>query len=137
MRIYISGRYSRLAEFLAYRDVLHAAGHLVTSRWLDSNHELVHGRSVRATDADRERIAEENLDDIEDADATISFTEPPDANASRGGRHAEFGASLIFQKRLIVIGFRENVFHHLPCVEFYPNWPDFVRDGLPGLEANP
>jgi hypothetical protein len=32
-------------------------------------------------------------------------------------------------KRCIVVGHRENVFHHLPFVEFYPDW-DTAKQAL-------
>lgn len=34
MRIYLAARYSRREELLGYRDDLHAAGHVVTARWV-------------------------------------------------------------------------------------------------------
>ena len=55
------------------------------------------------------------------------FTEPPQSVYARGGRHVEFGVAVSSGKRLIVIGYRENVFHWLPQIEFYERWEDFIR----------
>lgn len=129
-RIYIAGRYSRREEFAEHAVKLRRCGHTVTSRWLDGNHEITDGRSVRGADEDRARFANEDWCDLTLADVCISFTEPPDAKASRGGRHVEFGIALALNKKCIVIGDRENVFHYMPEVDFYPTWLHFVRDGL-------
>jgi hypothetical protein len=49
-------------------------------------------------------------------------------DSGRGGRHVEFGAAVATGKRLIVVGHRENLFHHLPGVEFFdgPKWLDAI-----------
>ena len=49
------------------------------------------------------------------------------AGRNRGGRHVEFGMALARRllsgaPRLIVVGYRENVFHYAPEVEFYETW---------------
>ena len=36
----------------------------------------------------------------------------------------EFGSGLALGKRLMVVGFRENVFHCLPRVEFFQTWEE-------------
>jgi hypothetical protein len=46
---------------------------------------------------------------------------------ARGGRHVEFGVAVASGKRLIVIGYRENVFRWLAQVAFYDGWEDFLR----------
>jgi hypothetical protein len=55
----------------------------------------------------------------------VSFTEQPRAlNGNRGGRHVEFGLAVALNKRLIVVGYRENLFHWLPQVEFVSSWQE-------------
>lgn len=56
------------------------------------------------------------------AELQINFTEPPRSNASRGGRHVECGIGLATGARIIVVGYRENIFHWLPRVEFCESW---------------
>lgn len=45
-----------------------------------------------------------------------------DEGRSRGARHVEFGLALGTGKRLLVVGYRENIFHVLPAVEYYETW---------------
>lgn len=127
MRIYLAARYSRRDELCRYRSDLEALGHHVTSRWLDGTHQLGgDGLSVQAADAERERFALEDHDDVEAAEVVISFTESPRSTSGCGGRHVEFGLAFALDKRCIIIGPRENVFHHLPGVEHYATWNDFL-----------
>lgn len=101
MKIYLAARYGRRDEVREIRDELLALGHEVVSRWLD-------------TDSDNN-----DMEDLLSADCLISFAEEPSSPHGRGGRHVEFGAALQAGKRLLVVGYRENVFHHHPRVEFF------------------
>jgi hypothetical protein len=106
-----------------YAKALNALGHTVTSRWILGDHEI---RADGQSDADEwaVRFAEEDWLDLISAEVVISFTEEPGkaVGRARGGRHVEFGAALALSKRNIVVGYRENVFHYLRGVEFYPTW---------------
>jgi hypothetical protein len=120
MRIYLAARYIRREELARYAAELRALGHVVTSRWVDGQHE-----AETATQVDRARWAAEDWDDLMAAECCVSFTERPRAQLEkpgRGGRHVEFGAAMAAGKRLIVVGWRENVFHCLPDVEFVETW---------------
>ena len=113
--IYLAARYSRLCELQGYQSDLEILGHLVTSRWINGSHE----GSLETGSA---KFAQEDRDDLIAADWVISFAEPPRTFNSRGGRHVEFGMALALGKRVIVVGYRENVFHYLPEVEFFETW---------------
>lgn len=127
MKIYVAARYSRFKEMQGYRDQLHALGHVVTSRWIDGDHQIDDaGLSSEAKEEERVRFAQEDLTDLVEADWVISFTEKPRSSNSRGGRHVEFGMAVALEKRVVVIGFRENVFHCLPQVEFFETWAAFA-----------
>jgi len=118
MKIYLASRYSRHIELQEIAKVLISHGHEITSRWLWGNHQIDDkGLSIEAKRSERERFANEDYEDLMRAETVISFTEVPRSSNSRGGRHVEFGIALAFQKRCIVIGPRENVFHCLPKVE--------------------
>jgi nucleoside 2-deoxyribosyltransferase len=121
MKIYLASRYSRFKQMQAVRDELNARGHEVTARWIEGNHQL--SKEEIGDEAERKRMqfAVEDMNDLLEADCVISFTEEPRSTNSRGGRHVEFGIALGLKRRCIVIGHRENVFHCLPAVEFYPN----------------
>ena len=128
-RVYLAARYSRRVELCAYRTALANMGYVVTSRWLNGNHQTTDaGLSEQAREADRLMFASEDWNDLVSADTCISFTEEPRATNSRGGRHVEFGAALAFGKRCIVVGPLENVFHCLPEVERYSNMDDLLLE---------
>lgn len=138
MRVYLAARYSRLEELRTYRAWCERAGIEVTSRWLDGDHQILDGQLLGADDAEviegdsqhadavalRKRFAREDWEDLKRADLVVSFTEPPRSNASRGGRHVEFGAALAWGIRCMVVGPRENVFHCLDAVEVFDTWHD-------------
>jgi hypothetical protein len=134
MKIYLAARYSRRQELCLYRAELQAMDHAVTSRWLNGNHQVPDdgmGELTTFSKSERERFASEDWEDLMAAETCISFTEKPrEMNSSRGGRHVEFGAAMAAGKRIIVIGFRENVFHCLPQVEFYETWQSFLKSEL-------
>lgn len=123
MKVYLAARYSRRDELNGYRAELESRGFAVTSRWLDGTHQLGgDGLSIQAADSERERFASEDLEDVLRADLVISFTEEPRKTNGRGGRHVEFGAAYVAKKRCLVVGPRENVFHHLPKVRCFSTW---------------
>lgn len=120
MKIYIASRFSRRHECNELAQFLKSFGHTITSRWVlpDSDHVIPVGPSEQAEDAERQRFALEDFEDVKNADWCISLTETP-RNNSRGGRHVEFGMAIALGQRLTVIGPRETVFHHLPNVEHF------------------
>ena len=123
MNIYLAARYDRRWEMLRVASALEDAGHQITSRWIQGG-----GRGDSAV-----VLAVEDLLDIRRADCLVSFTDDPTgdpAGAPLGGRHVELGVALAAGKRLCLVGPRENIFHHLPCVEAY----DSVRKLLVGLD---
>lgn len=109
MKIYLAAMFSRRAEMEIIADRLKAHGHAVVARW-------VYGGEDGLT---RAQIALLDLDDVDAADTVVSFTHPRGTLTSGGGRHVEFGYGLARGKRLVVIGERENVFHHFHGAEVY------------------
>jgi hypothetical protein len=127
MRVYLAARYSRWQELAGYAEELRAIGYEVTSRWIKGDHEL---RADGQGEADHWAVvwASEDREDLLAADIVVSFTEGADVpGRARGGRHVEFGMALETGKRLLVVGPRENVFHHLPGVERFADWPSCLR----------
>jgi hypothetical protein len=114
MRIYLAARYSRMSDLLVYLPELEGLGHEVTSRWVRGAHDEIGAM----------RAAQEDRSDLLCSDSIISFTEKPDSPYGRGGRHVEYGIGLALGKRLIVVGYRENVFHYLPEIEFFETWSE-------------
>lgn len=129
IRFYLAARYSRREELNVYRDQLAQCGYLVTSRWLDGGHEIekdTQGLSAQAADAERERFAVEDWDDLIASNVVVNFTEAPRSTNGRGGRHVELGGAMAAGKICVVIGPRENVFHHHPRVIHFDSWSEFV-----------
>ncbi len=150
MRFYLAARYSRRLELCEYRKVLESRGHIVTSRWLNGNHQISDhgvplgdhgeqlveglegdggGESPRAAQL-RQAFAREDVNDVQNCDVLIAFTEPPRSSASRGGRHVELGIAIGLSKEVIVIGYRENIFCWLDRVTFFSNWDEFTSLAL-------
>lgn len=145
-QIYLASRYSRRLELCGYREELQKSGYLVQARWLNGGHQLSNsgipigesgealvegddGQSEKAAQL-RARLAADDWEDLTSADIIISFTEAPRSNASSGERHVEYGIALGLGKRVIVIGYRENIFHWLPQVEFYQSWEEFSQRAI-------
>jgi nucleoside 2-deoxyribosyltransferase len=140
MRIYLASRYKRREELCVYRQELREMGHIVEARWLNGSHQISdkgipigdEGEAmVEATggigkDGDelRQQFARDDIEDVCFADTVINFTEPPRSEANGGGRHVEYGIAMALQKRLIIVGYRENIFHWVPFAEFYETWAD-------------
>lgn len=103
-------------------------GHEVTSRWLDVSPGFEINATVMNEAPDRgRRYAERDMEDIQAADMVISFT---DGELARGGRHAEFGMAVAWEKTLVLVGPREQLFHTLGEVRVFATWEDFLVDML-------
>jgi hypothetical protein len=84
------------------------------SRWIDIAVE---------NDADAARCAADDLEDLRLAETVVLFGDKPRTTLSRGGHWVEFGYGLATGKRMILVGHRENIFAHLPAIEFFETWP--------------
>jgi hypothetical protein len=127
-KIYLAARYSRNDEMRGVRDVLEAFGHKVTSRWIDQHGgnllESLVAEKLNGDPGGCSGYADADIEDLSAADVVVSFTSAD--GGGKGGRHIEFGLALGLGKHLVVVGPRENVFHTLPAVEWYPDWPRMV-----------
>ncbi len=134
--IYLGARYSRCEEMLRYAVELEALGHTVTSRWIKGGHQITDEQLGESTQADElgRRYADEDLEDLHNADLCIFFTEPPRTTNSRGGRHVEFGIAWAKQIECWIVGPKENVFHCLPGIQQFETWPECLA-ALKGRDA--
>lgn len=126
--VYLASRYSRWDEMRGVRDVLTAlCGVEVTSRWIDHHGGAlptsIPADALNADPGSCTQYAVADWDDLAKSDTVISFT---CGSGGKGGRHVEFGIALALGKRCIVVGPREHVFHTMPQVEWYPDWPRLV-----------
>lgn len=117
MKLYLAAKYAEAHVMRAWRDVLHAEGHAVTARWIDGAHDM---NDLGEHDAQRTQFAEEDLEDIENADCLILWNPLQLHGQGRGGRHVEFGYAIARGKRIVIVGDRENVFHYLGEVHVVP-----------------
>lgn len=117
MKIYLASRYSRRDQMREVAKRMEGAGHEVTSRWLQTEWVNRPNSSSASPPEYRGQYASIDMEDVRAADCVVNFTEAP-GDGSRGGRHVEFGLALAWGKRLIVLGYRENLFHNHPSVEF-------------------
>ena len=120
MKVYLAALFSRRAEMETYANKIAENGHEITARWVYGGED---GLS-------RTEIALMDIEDVDRADAIISFTHPRGTMTTGGGRHVEFGYALAKGKKLIVIGAYENVFHHMPNVQIYSDLDSWLYDAV-------
>lgn len=126
MKVYLAARYSRKKEIKSLVPILLENGIHVTSRWLqESGSETAHLHEF--TPKFCRQTAYIDLEDINEADTFVFFSEDPTIGTPRGGRHTEFGYALGMGKRLVVIGGEENIFHYLPQVVHYLDFNSFLE----------
>jgi len=108
----------------------------VVSRWIDLHVDIVGmeytdgketGISIDELTSHPENygyLSEHDLADINEANVVVSFTSG--TGAGKGGRHVEFGYGLAKNKRMVIVGPRENVFHAHKLVEQYNSLAEFI-----------
>ena len=125
MKIYLAADFARKAEMLEVQKLLVALDHTITSQWINDPENAVGygiGGSNLPTDPCLQR-AKVDMQNLYDADMLLLFTT---GNLSRGGRHTELGMALAWNKSICIIGPPEHVFHWLPSIRQYDNWPTFL-----------
>jgi nucleoside 2-deoxyribosyltransferase len=129
MKFYLSAKYVRNSEMRGYRSQLEQLGHTITSRWIDCHEGRYpipfNPHTVDDHLEDCAKLANDDLMDIQAADIVIAFTDV--ASGGTGGRHIEFGYALAYEIPVVVVGPRENVFHALPEIEWYPDWESLLK----------
>lgn len=115
LKVYLASRFGRQAELREVANKLRAARIEITSRWLDDPSDLPEGGPVSSS-GDPVALARRDLDDIDECDVLVLFTEDPATivpGAQRGGRHFECGYAHRAGKGVVIIGPVENMFHYL------------------------
>lgn len=125
MKVYLAGPYAAREALARCAAELEKVGYTVRARWLDGTHEVVADEAA-ATPQDRERWAREDLQDVSAVDVLVAFTQaasgcPRDKGLS-GGRHIETGYALALNKRVVLVGDPENVFHSLNGITKVADW---------------
>lgn len=127
MRIYICARSEDLEVGRVYRDKLQANGHVVTSRWLNGLVGLGAVPAPGKASDDLQNAANMDLEDIDKADCVLAINPKSAHRSGTGGRHVEVGYALARSVPVVLVGERENVFHHLQGVREVPEIDDVVR----------
>lgn len=132
-KIYIASRFGRREEVQCLSDDLESLGYSLTGRWYrkDANTQVNYPKFSEEALRNNEKIALDDWDDILSCEIFITLTEDMSdlpAGAARGGRHCEFGLAIAHDKRIIVIGPREHIFHYLPDVKVYNSVAEFLYD---------
>jgi nucleoside 2-deoxyribosyltransferase len=121
-RIYLAGRQEDRLAIQEIMGMLVDDGHIVTSRWLKTNHFMTDEQAALLPqymrNSERRRLAEEDFEDIDRADFFILYKPELSHRNTTGGHHVETGYAIALRKRIIVIGKRENVFHWCRNVAF-------------------
>jgi hypothetical protein len=115
MNVYLCGRYALRKQLRKCAVELEDAGHTCTSTWLHADGSL-------------EVEAKQDVADILRSDVLIQFTDAdvetsPHPHAARGGRHWEQGFAYARGLFCMIVGPRENIFHHLPEISVSDDWP--------------
>lgn len=106
--VYIAGRSEDQAAAKTLRERLAQHGIACTSTWLNG------------FISDFRKAALICLTDIARADAVVIVNDEKVHRTGTGGRHVETGIAIATGKPVVVIGARENVFHHLDSVRCVP-----------------
>jgi hypothetical protein len=114
---------------------LESWGFEVTSRWLDNP------TAVAATDLEPGSIgahlASMDLEDLRRSDICLAFAEEVGhPRPGRGGRHTELGIAIGLGLDVVLVGPREHVFHALPIVRHFTDWPT-ARGALQSSREDP
>lgn len=125
MKVYLAAQFSWKEQIAAKKRQLEQLGIEVTSTWTDETANP--NCSLKDFQGDYHLdMALRDLRQIDEADRLILFTVDPDTMTRRGGRHVEFGYAMGKGKDLLVIGPKENIFHHLPIVQI-DTWEEAVK----------
>ncbi len=120
MIIYIAAPYPCREEAQRWAKLLTEAGHLVTARWVTNE-----GEDSKDPN-DQAYYAKIDMEDIESAYSLVLMTGYRGDRSWTGGRHWEAGYAYAKERRIIVVGPRESVFHHIPSVQQYDTIEEMI-----------
>lgn len=109
MKIYIAAPYEMRQVAVSAMKELEARGDEITSTWL------------KQLDEEGEKSARQDLEDIYRADVLLAINPESWRRKGGGGRHAEFGYALALGKKMVLLGVRSHIFHHLREVRMIQN----------------
>ena len=120
MKIYLASNYSHRLELVGHATELAQLGVVVCSSWLHTNWQDDGSSSSAAPEEKCAEWAMRDMKDVFSCDVLVQFTS---GERSRGGKHVELGMALALNKRVLVVGLPEHIFHRLPMIEQFGDWP--------------
>lgn len=118
MKIYLAAMYQWIDKMKVEREKFRAAGFEITADWIESD-AVNQARS-------RHENATLDLEGVKRADAFVLYTLPIGTMFSSGGRMTELGYAIALNKRIILVGPRENVFCHLDNIREFSTSEDVI-----------
>lgn len=125
VRVYLAARFSRMGEMQDKARDLRKLGYTVDIKWITGDHGAVGDAVESASDSvptSACRFAMEDFYDIDNCDVFVFFSHKPSEAIPRGSRHVEFGLAYAWDKKMMVVGPAENIFHRLPGVTIRKDW---------------
>lgn len=127
MKVYLAAQYEYRKTLRPLAEAMQLLGHTVTSNWIWSEATRAQEEGDPALARD---VACKNVQDLQEADTLLVFTDRVGDRAVGGGRFFELGLAWAYGHEIIVIGEPEMVFHHLPDITFYPTYREFAKEHL-------
>ena len=121
-KIYLAARYSLRFAMQDEAKKLNNAGYDVISSWIYGDEE------DQLTPEGLHKIAQKDIDQVRDCDILVTFSEPAGSYNRGGGRHTELGLAMAWDKPCVLIGPKEQIFHHWYGVTQYNLIEDFIDD---------
>lgn len=125
MKIYLASGFRRRYVLRHVAEELQQQGHEIVSSWiwLDTRPH----RKEEAFEEFAQRIAEQNIRELAEADALIvdAWGIAPE---NHGGVHTELGYALGADKQTFLVGPSGNTFHWLLQVQKFQSWEGLLRD---------
>lgn len=119
-KIYLAAMHAQMHEMRRVRDRFVLAGHEVTSQWIDG----------KEADDIKEAAAVMDIGDLKRADVLVHFSLPRGTMYFGGGRQVEYGAAMMLEKKIMVVGPQgEHVFHCWPGVMFFDSVDALLSSG--------
>jgi hypothetical protein len=127
LNVYIAGRYQDREELRDFAKHLEAVGdYKVISSWLHEDYPPTVAMKD-LTPHDMHLMAEKDIEEIQDANLMVLFSQSDTAPTYRNGRLVEFGVALSVGMTVFVVGPAENIFFHCDGVHLYPTKEDVLQ----------
>lgn len=119
MKVYVAGHDQEQSKEVA--KVIADRGHTIVSSWLYMPFHRTHSHSIE----ERVKIAAKDADEVMDCDLLVLCA--GDTKVS-GGKFVEVGIAIGLNKRISVLGRRENMLMYHPSIVAFDSLEDLLND---------